>query len=87
MENKQLEESPSSDNWISFKREVVSCIGRPCETTGPFLFQKKTVNNRNYHDMFDLFSVLKMAHLQPNVSFIKMVPLHTGDFFFIFLKG
>jgi hypothetical protein len=26
MENKRLEDSPSSNSWNSFKRQVVSCI-------------------------------------------------------------
>jgi hypothetical protein len=69
MENKQLEDSASSDGWNSFKGQVVSCIRRAHEKAGPFLFQEETMKNRNYHDMLYSFAVLKMARLQPNVSF------------------
>jgi hypothetical protein len=51
---------PKLNVWCAISRH---------EVTGLFLFQEKTANSTNYLDMLELFAVLQMAHLQPNVSF------------------
>jgi hypothetical protein len=49
------------------------------EVSGPFFFQEKTVNSTNYLDMLELFAVLQVAHLQPNVFFQQDgAPPHCG---------
>jgi hypothetical protein len=68
-ENKRLQDSPSSDGWNSFKRQVLSCISRAHEVTGTFCFQEKIVNSRNPLDVLELSAVPQMARLQPNVFF------------------
>jgi hypothetical protein len=69
MENKRLQDSPSSDGWNNFNRQVVSCIRRAHNVTGTFYFQEKAVKSRNHLDVLELSSVSQMAHLQPNVFF------------------
>jgi hypothetical protein len=76
MENKHLEDSPSSD---SFKRQVVSCIRRVQEVIGPFFLYEKTMNSTDYLDMLELFAVPQMAHIQANVFFQQDgAPPHWG---------
>jgi hypothetical protein len=65
MENKHLEDSPSSNRWNRFKRQVVSYISRAHEVIGSFFFQGKIATNANYPDMLELYAAApQMAHLQ-----------------------
>jgi hypothetical protein len=79
MENKHLEDSPSSESWNSFKRQVVSCIRRLYEVIGPFFLQEQTMNSTDYLDMLELFAVPQMVHFQANIFFQQdSAPPHWG---------
>jgi hypothetical protein len=70
MENKHLEDSPSSDGWNSFSPKLNAwCALSRHEVIGPFFFQEKAVNSTKYLYILELFAVLQMAHLQPHVFF------------------